>query len=92
MIYLSYEHIYPAHIEKTQQYRYAVDANATKILQLTFSSLCLELSTALNLSIDNTLRALGQRKISTFASYFEATKSADIALIDKFIENFVQSN
>ncbi|MBR7184882.1 MAG: hypothetical protein IKD37_04660 [Clostridia bacterium] len=92
LIYLSYEHIYPAHIEKTQQYRYAVDANATKILQLTFSSLCLELSTALNLSIDNTLRALGQRKISTFASYFEATKSADIALIDKFIENFVQSN
>ena len=89
LIYLSYEHIYPAHIEKTQHYRYATDANATKILQLTFNSLCLELSTALNLSMDTTLRALGQRKISTFASYFDAKKSADMALIDKYVENFV---
>jgi len=88
LIYLSYAYIYPAHVEKTMQYRYAADEAATKVLQMTFDSLTVELSTALNLRCDTTLRQLGARRMTQFVSSFEAIKSVSEETVRKYAENF----
>ncbi len=86
--YLSYEYIYPAHVEKTMQYRYAADETATKLLQMTFDSLVLEMSTALNLKCDSLLRQLGSRRMTGFTSVFDSVKNANLELIRKYVDGF----
>ncbi len=87
MMYLSYKYIYPAHIEKTMQLRFATDENSTKIVKLLFNSLSLELSTALDLNCDTILRTLGSTRSTNVVSAYEASAEKN----QKQIENFVNS-
>ncbi|MBR7185388.1 MAG: extracellular solute-binding protein [Clostridia bacterium] len=88
MMYLSYKYIYPAHIEKTMQYRYAADSNATEILKIMFNSLCIEMSTALNLTCDSELRKLGNVHSTDIASTYAASAEKNKKTIETYVASF----
>ncbi len=88
MMYLSYQYIYPAHIEKTMQLRFATDENSTKILRTMFDSLRIELSTALDLSCDSLLRTFGQFRTTAFASSFKSSEEKNANSLAKYVAGF----
>ncbi|MBR7185391.1 MAG: hypothetical protein IKD37_07265 [Clostridia bacterium] len=90
LMYWSYKHIYPAHIEKTMQIRYASDEESTRILEIMFDSICLEMSTALSLKCDNNLRNLGNVHSFDFVSAFKSTETADKTKIETYVSAFTQ--
>ncbi len=90
LMYLSYKYIYPAHIEKTMQLRYATDEESTEILKIMFKSLCVEMATALNLTCDSHLRTLGNFHSTNLASAFKATANANATSIEKYVAGFTE--
>ncbi len=88
MMYLSYQYIYPAHIEKTMQLRFATDENSTKIVKLLFNSLSLELSTALDLNCDTLLRTLGSTRSTNVVSAYESSAEKNAKQIETFVNSF----
>ena len=92
MMYLSHKIIYPAHIEKAMQMRYSPEESSTEMLKLLFGSLCIEMSTALNLKIDTQLRNMGTTKADNFASVFAGIKSSDAKTLETYVATFTQKN
>ncbi|MBQ3126229.1 MAG: hypothetical protein IJC15_04090, partial [Clostridia bacterium] len=92
MMYLSHKIIYPAHIEKAMQMRYSPEEDSTEMLKLLFGSLCIEMSTALNLKIDTQLRNMGTTKAGNFASVFAGIKSSDEKTLETYVATFTQKN
>lgn len=92
LMYLSHKIIYPAHIEKAMQMRYSPEEDSTEMLKLLFGSLCIEMSTALNLKIDAQLRNMGATKADNFASVFASIKSADEKTIETYVSAFTKKN
>ncbi len=90
MMYLSYKYIYPAHIEKTMQLRYATDEESTEILKLMFNSLCIEMSTALGLTCDSHLRTLGNIHSTGIVPVFKTTFNQNTASVDKYVSGFTE--
>ncbi|MBQ3126228.1 MAG: hypothetical protein IJC15_04085 [Clostridia bacterium] len=88
MMYWSYKYIYPAHIEKTMQIRYASDAESSDILKLMFNSICIEMSTALNLKCDNNLRSLGNVHSKDVVSTFLTTAEKDKGTLETYVNAF----
>ena len=88
MMYWSYKYIYPAHVEKTMQIRYASDEESTRILELMFDSICLEMSTALSLKCDTNLRNLGNVHSFDIVSTFKSTEEADRKKIETYVNAF----
>ncbi len=84
----SYQFIYPAHIEKIMMFRFAPDEQSTSILKLLFDSLCVEMSTALNMKCDTMLRTMANNHLSNFASAFAGIKKADETTIENYIKGF----
>ncbi len=88
MMYLSYKYIYPAHIEKTMQLRYATDEESTEILKLMFNSLCIEMSSALGLTCDSHLRTLGNIHSDAIVSTFKTSFDKNVATIESYVSGF----
>jgi len=88
MMHLSYKYIYPAHIEKTMQLRYASDENSTKIIKILFDSLSIELASALSLDCDKLLRNLGATRSTNIVSTYLASEEKNKAAIETYVAAF----
>ncbi len=88
LMYRSYEIIYPAHIEKTMQLRFAPDEVSTAMLKTIFNSATIDLSMAMNLSCDSTLRTMGNVGISNFAVAFNGIKKQCETGVQNYIKGF----
>ncbi len=86
---LSYKIIYPAHIEKMMMLRFAPDEQSSAILHLLFDSLCVEMSTALNMKIDTMLRTLANNYLNNFSSTFAGIRKSDETTLENYIKGFV---
>ncbi len=88
LMHHSYEIIYPAHIERAMELRYSPDEDSTEMLKLLFSSICIEMSTALNLTPDTQLRTLGGLKMNNFAAVFKSIEKANTTLVNNYVKAF----
>ncbi len=70
------------------QLRYSPEEDRTEILKLLFGSLCIEMSTALNLTVDNQLRTLGGLKMNNFATVFKSMEKPNTTLVANYVKSF----
>ncbi len=88
LMHYSYEIIYPAHVQRAMELRYSPEENSTEMLRMLFGTLCVEMSTAMELSVDSQLRTMGGMHLNNFAAVFKSLAKSNTTLVENYVKGF----
>ena len=61
------------------------------MLRMLFTTLCVEMSTAMELSVDGQLRTMGGMHLNNFATVFKSLQKSNTTLVENYVKGFTEN-